>query len=265
MSGVTVERRDHVLMTLRSPDAFIRSTFFSRCSSTNGPFFRLRGIALPPRPAAATAADDLLVGLLALATGPAFGLAPGRDRVTAARGLALTTAEGVVDRVHGDAAGVRTLALPPVATGLAQLHEAGLGVAHLSHGGTAVERHPTHLRRREPQRGGRTLLGDELDGSAGAAPELATRARFELDVVDSRADRDVAQREGVAGADLGTVTALEHVADLELGRRQDVALLPVEIVQQRNARVAVGVVLDRRDFGRYAVLLAAEVDDAVLL
>src|SRR2546429_4181034 len=43
MSGVRVERRDHVLITLRSPAAFIWSTFFCRWSSTNGPFFKLRG------------------------------------------------------------------------------------------------------------------------------------------------------------------------------------------------------------------------------
>ena len=44
MSGITVERRDHVLMTLRSPAAFTAATFSARWSSTNGPFFRLRGI-----------------------------------------------------------------------------------------------------------------------------------------------------------------------------------------------------------------------------
>src|SRR4029453_17239547 len=53
--------------------------------------------------------------------------------------------------------------------------------------------------------------------------------------------------------------------DLEALRGDDVALLAVEVVQQRDARVAVGVVLDRRDLGRHAVLVATEVDQAVLL
>jgi hypothetical protein len=44
MSGMTVERRDQVLMTLRSPAAFMASTFSRRWSSTNGPFLRLRGM-----------------------------------------------------------------------------------------------------------------------------------------------------------------------------------------------------------------------------
>ena len=47
-------------------------------------------------------------------------------------------------------------------------------------------------------------------------------------------------------------------------RRDDVALLAVGVVQQRDPRGAVGVVLDVRDLGRHAVLVVAtEVDDAV--
>jgi hypothetical protein len=42
-----VLRRDQVLMTFLSPDAFMASTFFKRWSSTKGPFFRLLGISLP--------------------------------------------------------------------------------------------------------------------------------------------------------------------------------------------------------------------------
>ena len=39
-----MERRDHVLITFLEPDSFCASTFLMRWSSTNGPFFRLRGI-----------------------------------------------------------------------------------------------------------------------------------------------------------------------------------------------------------------------------
>ena len=56
---------------------------------------------------------------------------------------------------------------------------------------------------------------------------------------------------------------LDHVADLQALRREDVALLAVQVVQQRDARGAVGVVLDVRDLRRHAVLVALEVDDAV--
>ena len=50
----------------------------------------------------------------------------------------------------------------------------------------------------------------------------------------------------------------------EPGRRQDVALLAVQVVEERDVRAAVGVVLDRRDLGGHAVLAALEVDLPVL-
>src|SRR5574341_1278775 len=45
ISGVMVERRDQVLMTLRSPAVFMATTFLIRWSSTNGPFFSDRAMA----------------------------------------------------------------------------------------------------------------------------------------------------------------------------------------------------------------------------
>src|SRR3954465_2576632 len=90
MSGMIVERRDHVLITVFLPDSLSTSTFLSRWSSTNGPFFRLRGIGylnssavwvvshtvrLPCSAllAGAPAADDQLVTRLA-PTGATFRL-----------------------------------------------------------------------------------------------------------------------------------------------------------------------------------------------
>src|SRR5581483_1430864 len=59
-------------------------------------------------------------------------------------------------------------------------------------------------------------------------------------------------------------TVLDPVALRQALRRQDVALLAVQVVEQRDARGAVGVVLDVRDLRRDAVLVVtAEVDDAV--
>src|SRR5439155_26861698 len=66
-------------------------------------------------------------------------------------------------------------------------------------------------------------------------------------------------------ADLRTLTALHDVADVESGRGEDVALLTVVVVQQRDARVAVRVVLDRRDLCGHAVFVALEIDEAVAL
>ena len=79
-----------------------------------------------------------------------------------------------------------------------------------------------------------------------------------------RTDRDVAQRQVVAGLDVGAGAVLDPVALAELVRGDDVALLAVRVVQQRDPGGAVGVVLDVRDLGRHAVLVVAtEVDHPV--
>jgi hypothetical protein len=56
--------------------------------------------------------------------------------------------------------------------------------------------------------------------------------------------RDVAQRQVVAGLDVGVGPASTASPWLQALRRDDVALLAVGVVQQRDARGAVGVVLD---------------------
>src|SRR6266545_4950033 len=209
MSGMMVDRRDQVLMTFFSPLVFNESTLRSRCSSTKGPFFRERGTTTTSAPAGTAAAHDQLVGRLVLLAGAALGLAPGRGGVAATRRLALATTQRVVDGVHGHAAGLRTHALPPVAAGLAHLDQLVLGVADLADRGPAVDGYPAHLGGGQAQRGVGALLGEEHDGRAGRAGHLAACARLELDVVDRRADRDVAQRQGVARPDLGALARLQ--------------------------------------------------------
>src|SRR6187200_1937061 len=102
----------------------------------NGPFqiervtydYPLLALALMTR------AHDEFVGRL---VGPrllALGrLAPRRHRVTAAGGAALAAAMRVVDRVHRDAAIVRALSQPAVATGLAEIDVAMVRVGHRTH------------------------------------------------------------------------------------------------------------------------------------
>ena len=78
-------------------------------------------------------------------------------------------------------------------------------------------------------------------------------------------ERDVAERHRVARLDVGVAARDDRVADLQAVGREDVALLAVDVVEERDARGAVRVVLDRRDLGRDADLVALPVDDAVAL
>src|SRR5699024_2144701 len=207
--------------------------------------------------------DELLAGLVVV-TGPAFLDAPGADRVATTGGLALTTTVGVVDGVHHDTADDRALALPTATAGLAPADVGLLGVADLPDRRAAADLHHAHLTGGHTQRGVVAFLGQELDLRAGGAAQLATATRLQLDRVHERTRGDVAQREAVTGLDVGLRTVLDLGALLEAGGRQDVALLAVHVVQQRDTSGAVRVVLDVGDLGRHAVLVVpTEVDHAV--
>src|SRR6478752_1833741 len=262
MAGTIIERRDHVLITLWVPASFCASTFLIRWSSTNGPFFRLRGIWLLPLTGLA-ATDDQGIAGLALARA-ALGLAPGGDRVATTGGLALATTVRVVDRVHHDTADGRALALPAHPAGLAPVDVGLLGVADRTDGGAAAHVDVAHLAGGHPQLGAGAFLGDELGAIAGGTGDLGTATGPELDAVDRRTDGDVAQRQVVAGLDVGGRAGLHRGALGDAERRDDVALLAVGVVEQCDPGGAVGVVLDVSDLGRHAVLVVAtEVDDAV--
>src|SRR5690606_26852234 len=139
-----------------------------------------------------------------------------------------------------------------------------LGVADLADRRAAAQVDVADLARGQTQLGVGAVLRDELDRGTGRARELRAATGLELDRVDDGSRRDVAQRQVVAGLDVGRRAVLHDVALLELVRRDDVALLAVGVVQQRDARGAVGVVLDVRDLGRHAVLVVTtEVDDTV--
>src|SRR6476646_290739 len=249
MSGTIIERRDQVLMTVLVPFSFWASTFLLRWSSTKGPFFRLRGMCQGSLAllAGTTATDDELVAVLVGTSGAALGLPPRADRVATTAGLALTTTVRVVDRVHGHTADGRALALPAHAAGLAPVDVGLLGVADLADRGAAAQVDVADLTGRHAQLRVGAVLGDELHAGTGRAGDLRAAAGPELDGVDDRTDRDVAQRQVVAGLDVGRGAVLHGVALLQLRRREDVALLAVRVVQQRDARGEVGVVLDVSD------------------
>src|SRR5579871_4661077 len=108
ISGTIVERRDQVLMTFFSPPRFMTSIFSRSGTSTKGPFFSdlLMLLLAPPL-------NNETIRPLRIARLVALGRhAPRRHRMAAARRLAFTTAERMVDRVHRDAADVRPDAEP---------------------------------------------------------------------------------------------------------------------------------------------------------
>src|SRR3954447_12529534 len=214
--------------------------------------------------AGTAAADDHRVARLVRAAGAALGLTPRAHRMATAGRLALTTAVRVVDGVHRHTAHRRALALPAHAAGLAPVDVGLLRIADLADRGTAADVDVADLTGRHAQLRVGTFLRDQLDGRAGRASDLRATAGPQLDGVHHRADRDVAQRKAVAGLDVGARPVLDPVTLAQPVRREDVALLAVLVVEQRDPGGAVRVVLDVSDPRRHAVLVVpTEVDQTV--
>ena len=75
----------------------------------------------------------------------------------------------------------------------------------------------------------------------------------------------LSERQGVADPGLGVRSGDDDVADPQAVGQEHVALLAVAVVEQADPGGAVGVVLDRREAGGHAQLVALEVDPPVVL
>src|SRR5688572_30017872 len=180
-------------------------------------------------------------------------------------GLAFAAAVRVIDGVHHYAAHRRTNATPADRAGLAVAAQVVLVVADFADGGAALDVHLARLGRAQANRRVRPFACGELCGAAGAARELAALAGLQLDVVNRRTDRNVAQLHAVAGLDRRFRTREHRVAGGDALRREDVATLAVLVQHEREMRGAVRIVFDALDLAGHAVLVAQEVHQAVLL
>ncbi|CKR01334.1 Uncharacterised protein [Mycobacterium tuberculosis] len=170
----------------------------------------------------------------------------------------------VVDRVHHHAPDRRALALPPHPTGLAPVDVCLLGIAHFADGRAAADVDPADLTAGHTQRRVAGLLAEQLDARPGRARKLSATSRAELHGVDQGTGRDVAQWQVVARLDVGVSAGFHHIPLRKSVGCNDVALLPIEIVEQRNPCGTVRVVLDVRDLGVDTIfVIAAKVDHPV--
>jgi hypothetical protein len=183
--------------------------------------------------------------------------------MSATRGTTLASTHWVVNRIHAHAAIVRAPAHPTRSTGLAPIEVAMLQVAQLSNGRPTVEMNPPNLPGRQADLTPVALLGQKLSSTTGATHELPTAADLELDIVNHSPLRNVTERQRVARLNVRNSAGNNRLAHLQLGRSENVRLLTVSVVQQRDVRRSVWIVLDTGNDGGYAKLLPLEVYRAV--
>src|ERR1700756_498747 len=213
------------------------------------------------------ALDDHVVRALVVTGLQSLGIpAPRGNRVRVAlAGLALAATVRVIDRIHGESPHRGAYTLPALGARLAVAAQIVLVVPDLANRRAAVDVHLARLAGLEPQVGVDALACGEGHRGAGTARQLPAATGLHLHVVDERAHRDVAQRHGVAGLD-GRIRARAHlIARLHSLGSEDVAPLAVGILDEGDVARAVRVVLQALDHAGDTVLVALEVDEAVLL
>src|SRR5262245_30886053 len=216
-------------------------------------------------PRVAACQDELggglvLAGLLALG-----GKAPGSDRMTAAGGAPFAAAMRMVDRVHGDAAIVRTPAHPALAAGLADRNVHVVGVRDRPDRPHAAAVDQALLGGIEPDDDVVAVAADDLRIGAGRARDLAALAELELDIVHDGADRNVAERHGIARLHVNMLAGDDSIAGRDPLRRQNIGELAVLVLDERDEGGAVRIVFEPLNGRRHVELAALEVDLAISL
>src|SRR5262249_7920770 len=173
---------------------------------------------------------------------------------------ALAASHRMVDRIHDRPANRGTEALPSNSPRLPDGDVLVIQIPDLSDSGHAVELHLPHLARWQLDIGVVAFLREKLRQPSRAPTKLTALAGLELDVVHERSKRNVADGQRVTGKDVRLRSRHQRVPGLHTQRRDDVPLLTVAIMQERDARRPIWIVLDAGDDSRDPELLAAEID-----
>ncbi len=185
--------------------------------------------------------------------------------MTTTGGTTFTTTVRVIYRVHGNTTNGRTHTTPALGTGLAQRAQAVLRVGDLAQGCTALGQHLAHLTGTQAERHVGAFTSDQLSRSTSGASDLRPLAWLEFDTVNGRTNRDITQRQAVASLDRRIDTGNQLIASSDTFRCDDVATLAIGILQQRNVSSTVRVIFDTLDDGRNAILVAAKIDQTIVL
>src|SRR6266852_4680774 len=211
------------------------------------------------------ALNDLLVRTLV----PAGLLAqrwesPGGLRVIALD-LALSSAVRMIHRIHGHAAHGGLDAPPPGASGLAERFILMVKVANLANRGHAVDGKLAHFAAGHLHQREVPFLAEQLRRATRGTHGLPAASRVQLKVVHHRAGRNVANLQSIARKNVRALAGLHGGANFEPHRMDDVTLLAIGIMQQRDVGAAIRIVFDGGNLCRHTDFVAPEVHLAVLL
>src|SRR5271168_3116218 len=179
--------------------------------------------------------------------------------------LAFTAAVRVIHGVHGHAAHRRLNTAPTRAASFAKVFILVIEIAHLANRRRAIHGKFPYFTRRQFDQRQVALFAEQLRRSACRSHYLSATPWIQFQVVHLRAGRNVPELHGISRKNVRAFAGGNRSAYFEPHGMQNVALLAVGIVQERQIRAAVRVVLDGRNRGGHAGLVATEIHFAILL
>jgi hypothetical protein len=87
------------------------------------------------------------------------------------------------------------------------------------------------------------IFGHELGGSPGRSNNLSASTALQFNIVNERSQRDIPQRQGVAGLNIGISARNHGISYFDFIRRQNVGFFSIRIAEQSDSRGPIGVVL----------------------
>src|SRR5665647_290256 len=185
--------------------------------------------------------------------------------MTAFTGLAFTATVRVVNRIHHHTANGWANTHPALHTGLAQTAQAVFFVGNTTNGGAAFDVNLANFTGAHAHLGiGAFTRQQRCRGTSGTR-DLRAFADLHLDAVNGGTHGNIADGQGVTDANRRFRTAHQRGTDFKATWGDDVGALAVGVADQGNMGRAVGVVLDTFDLGRNGILVALEVNHAVMM
>src|SRR5215203_3668959 len=178
-------------------------------------------------------------------------------------GLAFAAAMRMVDRIHDDTANVRPLSLPAGPSGFTDADILVIEIADLADGGHARSEDAAHFSRLQTNLHIVAIPTHDLRRSSGAPDQLTALTGPEFNIMDGRSQWHAGQSQGIPRPDFRLGTRLNLVVHLQSHRRQNVALFSIAVVQQGNARRAIGIVLNGFNACENPDLIPSKINSAI--
>ncbi len=136
-------------------------------------------------------------------------------------------------------------------------------IADLANGGIAILKDQPDFTRGKFDMGVLSFLRHQLAGGSRAPNDLSPFSHFQLDVVNERAGRNIAEGQGIPGPDIRCRACHHLLPNPQLRGGEDIPLLPVAIVKQSNPGGSVRIVFDGGDLRRDLPFVPFEVNHAI--